>query len=81
MINNNPTVFDNSKDLIEKEAVTKDYFELGEIQEVGIEFVITQKGIIDKEIFYIPKRLVDRFDSIHLWFNITKEEAEQYKRD
>jgi hypothetical protein len=58
-----------------------DYFELGEIQEIGIDFVITQKGIINKELFYIPKHFVERFDGIHVWFKITEEEAKQYNQN
>jgi hypothetical protein len=71
----------NPQSIIKKEAVTMDYFELGEIQEIGIEFVITQKGIINKELFYIPKHFVDRFDGIHVWFNISGEEAKQYSQN
>ena len=76
----NSTVY-NPQSIIKKEAVTMDYFELGEIQEIGIEFVITQKGIINKELFYIPKHLVDRFDGIHVWFKITEEETKQYSQN
>jgi hypothetical protein len=76
----NSSVVYNPEDIIKKEAVTMDYFELGEIQEIGLEYIITQKGIINKEIFYIPKHLVDRFDGIHVWFKITEEEAQQYGR-
>ncbi len=38
-------------------------------------------GIINKELFYIPKYLVDRFDGIHVWFKITEEEAKQYSQN
>jgi hypothetical protein len=37
--------------------------------------VVTEKGIADKERFYLPKSLVDRFDGHTLWFNITEDEA------
>jgi hypothetical protein len=77
---NNSDIFNNSKAIIKKEAVARDFTELGEIQEVGLEYVITQKGIINKDIFYIPTHLVERFDGIHVWFNITEEEAQQYNR-
>jgi hypothetical protein len=77
---NNSDIFNNSKDIIKKEAVARDFTELGEIQEVGLEYIITQKGIINKDIFYIPKHLVDRFDGIHVWFKITEEEAQQYRK-
>ena len=34
----------------------------GEVQEVGVENIVTQKGILDKDKYYIPKNLVDRFE-------------------
>jgi hypothetical protein len=37
--------------------------------------VITEKGIRDKKRFYLPKKLVDKFDGHTLWFNITEDEA------
>ena len=37
--------------------------------------VITEKGIADKDRFYLPKSLVDRFDGHTLWFKITEDEA------
>lgn len=79
MINNSPFVY-NPKDIIKKEAVATDYTDLGEVQEIGLEYIITQKGFINKDIFYIPKHLVDRFDGIHVWFRITEDEARQYNR-
>jgi hypothetical protein len=30
--------------------------------------VITEKGIVDKDRFYLPKSLVDKFDGHTLWF-------------
>jgi hypothetical protein len=77
---NNPAVFNNPKSIIKKEAVAIDYTDLGEVQEIGLEYVVTQKGIINKDIFYIPKHLVDRFDGIHVWFRITEEESQQYRK-
>ncbi|MFL6431519.1 MAG: hypothetical protein ACJ71X_08685 [Nitrososphaeraceae archaeon] len=37
--------------------------------------VITEKGIVDKDRFYLPKSLIDKFDSHTLWFRITEDEA------
>jgi len=37
--------------------------------------VVTEKGIADKNRFYLPKNLVDRFDGHTIWFNITEDEA------
>jgi hypothetical protein len=43
--------------------------------------VITEKGIADKDRFYLPKSLVDRFDGHNLWFRITQDEANGSYRD
>jgi hypothetical protein len=77
-INNNNTY--NSKDLINKEAKGTDDFDLGEIKEVLDEFVITEKGIIDKDRFYIPKKTILHIDGHYVWFKLTKKEAKQYQK-
>lgn len=65
--------------VIKKEARGINDFDLGEVQEIGAEQVITKKGIVNKEKFYLPKNKVNRFDGDKLWFEVTKEEAETYK--
>ena len=55
--------------------------DFGEVQDISREYVITQKGIVDKERYYIPKNLLERFDGSTVYFKITKDEAKQYKRD
>mgnify|MGYP003575714447 FL=1 len=70
----------NPKDVNKKEARgLRDEIDLGEVQEVGIEYVLTKKGTIDGDKFYIPKNLVERFDGRTVWFKLTEEESHQYK--
>jgi hypothetical protein len=70
----------NPKDVNKKEARgLKDEIDLGEVQEVGTEYVLTKKGTIDCDKFYIPKNLVERFDGRTVWFKLTEEESHQYK--
>ena len=72
----------NWKDVIKKEAKGLDDDELGEVQEVRGNDIITKSGIIDKETYCIPRDLVERFDGHNLWFKISKDEAKkQYKID
>jgi hypothetical protein len=66
---------------IKKEARGINDYDLGEVQEIQSDVVVTQKGILDKDKFYLPKNMVDRFDSQNVWFKITKEDAEEYRRD
>jgi hypothetical protein len=43
--------------------------------------VIIEKGIADKNRFYLPKNLVNRFDGHTLRFNITEDEANNTYRN
>jgi hypothetical protein len=71
----------NLEEIIKKEARgLGDDTDFGEVQEI-LEHIITQKGTVDKERYYIPRNLIERFDGNTVYFNITKDEAKQYKRD
>ena len=63
-------------EIIKKEARGIDDADLGEVQEVISDYVVTQKGILDKEWFNIPRNLVTSYDGNKLIFRVTKEEAE-----
>src|SRR5829696_3685432 len=63
------------KETIKKEARGIDDADFGEIQSVDPEYVITQKGIIDKEFFSFPISLVQDYDGNRVLFKVTKEEA------
>ena len=78
-MSNNSTIY-NPEDIIKKEArgLGEDA-DFGEVQEVGVKFIVTQKGILDKDKYYIPKNLVDRFEDGIVYFSVTNEEAKQYK--
>jgi hypothetical protein len=54
---------------------------IGEVKEFQDNVIVTQKGLIDKDKFYLTKRLVDRFDGLYLWFNITEVVAQESRRD
>ena len=72
----------NSEEIIKKEARgLGDDTDFGEVQEILGEYIITQKGNVAKDRFYIPKNLVEKFDGDTVYFRITKDEAKQYKRD
>src|SRR5688500_10846237 len=63
------------KETIKKEARGIDDADVGEIQRVDPEYVITQKGIIDKEFFSFPVNLVQDYDGNRVLFKVTEEEA------
>jgi hypothetical protein len=71
----------NWDEIIKKEARGKNDYDLGEVQDVQPEIVVTKKGIVDKDKFYLPKMLVERYDGHKVFFSITKEDAENYRKD
>ena len=78
-MSSNSTIY-NPEDIIKKEARgLGENADFGEVQEVGVEYIVTQKGILDKDKYYIPKNLVDRFEDGIVYFSVTNEEAKQYK--
>lgn len=55
--------------------------DLGEVQDVLEEFIVTEKGIINKKKYYIPKNLIAGFDGNTLFFRIMKAESKRYRQD
>jgi stress response protein YsnF len=62
-------------DVIKKEARGINDEDLGEVQEVTQDYVLVQKGLINKEKLYIPRDLAIGYNGTFLIFNITAEEA------
>jgi hypothetical protein len=48
---------------------------LGEVQEVGPNYVLVKRGLLNKEKFYIPKDEVESYDGDTLRFRISEEQA------
>ena len=71
----------NWDDILKKEARGKNDYDLGEVHELEPEIVVTKRGLVDKDKFYLPKSLVERFDGDKIWFSITKEDAQNYKKE
>src|SRR5688572_593632 len=68
-------------DVLKKEARGIDDEDLGEVQEVQGNYVLVQKGLINKEKFYIPKDQVERYDGDVLRFRISQEDLDQYQHE
>ena len=70
------------EDIIKKEARGINNEDLGEVQEVTEDYVLVEKGVINKEKFYIPRDLAVGYNGTILIFNIAAEEAKsKYLRD
>jgi uncharacterized protein (TIGR02271 family) len=69
-------------EVIKKEARGMDDYDLGEVQEVTSEYVLTQKGLVNTRWFQIPKRLALEFDGSKLVFKLLRDEAKNlYEKD
>ena len=65
----------NWNELMGKEARGINDDDLGEVQRIENEYVVTQAGVVDKITYRLPKNLVERYDGHNLLFRITKEQA------
>ena len=69
-------------DVIKKEARGNNDEDLGEVQEVGENYILVQRGLINKDKFYIPKDMVEGYDGEVLRFSISEEDAKsKFLRD
>jgi uncharacterized protein (TIGR02271 family) len=64
----------NWDDVIKKEARGINDEDLGEVKEVGDTYVLVQKGLINKEKFYVPRNEVESYDGNILRFKLSEEE-------
>lgn len=72
----------NWNEVIKKEARGKNDEDLGEVQEVGDTYILVQKGLINKEKFYIPQNEVESYDGDILRFRLSEEDIKsKYLRD
>ena len=79
--NNNTSV--NWNYIVNQEARTvDDDADLGKIKGLFDQFIVTERGAINKEKFYLPKSLLKNYDGEILYFNITEQEAKDaFMRD
>ncbi|HYZ96416.1 MAG TPA: YsnF/AvaK domain-containing protein [Nitrososphaeraceae archaeon] len=61
-------------DVIKKEARGINDEDLGEVQEVTQDYVMVQKGLINKEKYYVPQNEVESYDGNILRFKLSEEE-------
>jgi len=68
-------------DILKKEATGIDDCDLGEVQQIGTDFIVTEKGIINKKRYCIPKNLIAGLHAHTLYFRIMKAESIRFRRD
>ena len=68
----------NWNNIVGQEARSIDNADLGKIQGLFEPFIVTERGTINKERFYIPKSLIIRYSDEMLYFDITEQQAKDY---
>ena len=69
----------NWNTIVGQEAITiGDNADLGKVQGLFEPFIVTERGTINKEKFYIPKSLIKRYTDEILFFDITEQQAKDY---
>ena len=64
-----------------KEARGTGDLDLGEVQEIGRNYIVTKKGRVSKEKFYIPKYLSEGYDGHTLYFNVAEAQLRGFGRE
>ena len=64
-------------EVIKKEVKGLNDADFGEVQDVNENYVLTQRGTLNKEKFYLPKSIPHGYNGRILLFDITEEEAKK----
>ena len=71
----------NWDNIVKKEAIGLNGEDLGEVLEVGKSHIVTQKGILNKKKYYLPKKAISSFDGTIVKVNMTHNDLDQYKEN
>ena len=69
------------EDVLKKEAIGIDKCDLGKVQQIKDDTIITEKGVFNKKRYFLPKKLIDKFNGNILYFKIVKAEAKQFRQN
>ncbi|HEX7818692.1 MAG TPA: hypothetical protein VF419_04890 [Nitrososphaeraceae archaeon] len=69
------------EDVVNKEAIGIDKCDLGKVQQIKDDTIITEKGVINKKRYFLPKKLIEKFNGNILYFKIMKAEAKQFQQN
>jgi len=72
-------IFKNN--VIKKEARGINDEDFGEVQDVQSNYVIVQKGLLNKERYYIPKDQAESYDGDTLRFRISENDLSQFQQE
>ena len=69
----------NWENVLKKEVIGTDGLDLGEVAEVGNNFVIIQKGLLNKKRYIIPISTVENFDGDILRVKVNENDLLEYE--
>jgi hypothetical protein len=69
------------QEVLDKGAIGIDKCDLGKVKQIKDDLIITKKGLINKKKYFLPLKLVDKFDGDILYFKIMKAEAKQFQQN
>ena len=65
----------NWNNIVKIDAKSIDRASLGQVQGLFEPFVVVEKGTINKETYYIPKSVIEKYDHEALYFRLTEQEV------
>jgi len=68
------------KNVIKKEVIGTDGLDLGEVVEIGDNFIVIQKGLFNKKRYVIPNSTAESFDGDILRVKVNEEELLGYEQ-
>jgi hypothetical protein len=68
-------------DVVKKEARGINDEDLGEVQQIQGNYILLQKGMINKKKFYIPKDQAESYDGDVLKIRISEQDLSQFQRE
>src|ERR687889_1389943 len=78
-INSDSNVKIDWNNVIKKEVIGIDGLDLGEVHEVGDAFFTTQKGLLHKKRYHIPKSKAESFDGDTLTIRVNESELSGFE--
>jgi stress response protein YsnF len=70
------------RQLVGKKARGNDDVDLGEVKDVGQQYIMTRRGgLMDRETFYLPKYLVASYDGAVVRFNVSAGQLERFTKE
>src|ERR1051325_4026608 len=68
----------NWNNIVKLDARSIDRASLGQVQGLFEPCVVVEKGTLNKETYYIPKSVIEKYDHEALYFRLTEQEVQDY---